>query len=257
MKNNTHETGSACHRRDILRLGAIGGLGMALGKAGLAAFAAEDAPQGSPDAPKLQPLDVVRVGYVGVGGQGTSHVRNLLKLQGVEIVAVCDIVEAKVNRTQKMVVKAGQRKPEGYSRGETDFRRLCERKDLDLVYTATPWECSPVCLAAMNHGKHAATEVPAAVTLDECWQLVETAATTGRHCVMMENCCYDRAELEEILNMVRKGLLGELIHADADTWTICADRVQRRRRGTVAAAMPYDSTAISIPRTGWDPSHSA
>ena len=111
-------------------------------------------------------------------------------------------------------MKTGQRKPEGYSRGETDFRRLCGQEDLDLVYTATPWEWHvPVCLAAMNNGKHAATEVPAAVTLDECWQLVETAEKTGRHCVMMENCCYDRTELM-ILNMVRQGLLGELIHAE-------------------------------------------
>jgi predicted dehydrogenase len=214
MKKNMQQTDGVCPRRDVLKLGAVGGLGMALGTAGLAAFAAGDTPTPAADTPKLRPLDVVRIGYVGVGGQGTNHVNNLLKIKGVEIRAVCDIVEAKVKHAQELVVQSGQRKPEGYSRGPTDFQRLCERDDLDLVYTATPWEWHvPVCLAAMNNGKHAATEVPAAVTLEECWQLVETAEKTGRHCVMMENCCYDRTELM-ILNMVRKGLLGELLHAE-------------------------------------------
>ncbi len=161
------------------------------------------------------PMEVVRIGYVGVGGMGSAHVRNLLRIEGVEIRAVCDIVEEKVARVQQWVVEAGQRKPEGYSRGPWDFKRLCERDDLDLVYNATPWEWHvPICLAAMEAGKHAATEVPAAVTLDECWQLVETAEKTRRHCVMMENCCYDRDEML-CLNLVHKGMLGEILHAEA------------------------------------------
>ena len=143
-----------------------------------------------------------------------NHIRNLLQVEGVEIRAVFDVVESKVAHAQDVVVKAGQRKPEGYSLGDTDFNRLCERDDIDLVYTATPWEWHvPVCLAAMNNEKHVATEVPAAVTLDECWQLVETAEKTNRYCIMMENCCYDQTELM-ILNMVRQGLLGELLHGE-------------------------------------------
>ena len=161
----------------------------------------------------VRPIDPVRIGFVGVGGRGSGLVGELLKIEGVEIRAVCDIVEGQVAAAQNMVAQAGQRKPEGYSRGETDFRRLCERDDLDLVYTATPWRWHvPVCLAAMNAGKHAATEVPAAETVEDCWQLVETAEKTQRHCVMVENCCYDRTELM-ILNMVRQGLFGELLHA--------------------------------------------
>ncbi|MDA2938098.1 Gfo/Idh/MocA family oxidoreductase [Acidobacteria bacterium AH-259-A15] len=159
-------------------------------------------------------LERVRVGFVGVGGQGTSHLRNLLKLENVELRAVCDIVESKVARAQEMAKQAGQPKPEGYSRSDTDFKRLCDRDDLDLVYTATPWRWHvPICVDAMEKGKHAATEIPAAVTIDECWQLVETAERTNRHCVGMENCNYDRVEMM-ILNMVRKGLLGELLHAE-------------------------------------------
>ena len=164
---------------------------------------------------KVPPIETVRIGFVGVGGMGFHHVKTLMKIEGVEIKAVCDIVEDKVKRAQDYIVEAGHPKPDGYSRGEYDFKRMCERDDLDLVYTATPWKWHvPVCLEAMNTGKHAATEVPAAIYIDDCWQLVETAEKTNLHCVMMENCCYDRIELMT-LNMVRKGLLGEILHAEA------------------------------------------
>ena len=145
----------------------MGGLGFALGDLSRAQTASADQLQTSFGLPKVPPIDPVRIGFVGVGGMGTNHVGNMLKIEGVEIRAVCDIVESKVARVQDMVVKAGQPKPEGYTRGDTDFQRLCQQEDLDLVFTATPWEWHvPVCLAAMNNGKHAATEVPAAVTLE-------------------------------------------------------------------------------------------
>jgi predicted dehydrogenase len=157
----------------------------------------------------------VRVGFVGVGGMGSVHVQNFLNMDGVVVKAICDIMEDKVARAGKWVEEAGQPSPKGYSRGPRDFERMCAEEDLDLVLTATPWEWHvPVCVAAMKNGKHAATEVPAAVTLDECWQLVETAERTKKHCVMMENCCYDQIELRT-LNMIRKGLLGEILHAEA------------------------------------------
>ena len=160
------------------------------------------------------PVETVRIGFVGVGGQGTGHLRNLLKIQKVEVIAICDVEEEKVARAQRLVAEAGQPNPQGYSRSETDFKRLCDRDDLDLVYTATPWRWHvPICIDAMEKGKHAATEIPAAVTIDECWQLVETSERTKRHCVGMENCNYDRVEMM-ILNMVRRGLLGELLHAE-------------------------------------------
>jgi hypothetical protein len=163
----------------------------------------------------VPPIEPVRVGFVGVGGMGSAHVYNFLRIEGVEVKAVCDIVEEKVERIQQWVVDAGHPKPTGYSRGPYDFVRLCEEEDLDLVLTATPWEWHvPVCVAAMKNGKHAATEVPAAVSLDECWKLVETSEKTRRHCIMMENCCYDRPEML-CLNLVKKGMLGEIFHAEA------------------------------------------
>jgi hypothetical protein len=201
-------------RRDFLKAGATAGLTTALASFGTSGATAM--PAGRPMSEfKVPPIDPVRIGYVGVGGMGSAHVQNLLKIEGVVIRAVCDIVPEKVARVQKWVVEAGQREPEGYSRGPTDFRRLCERTDLDLVYNATPWEWHvPISVAAMEAGKHTATEVPAATTLDECWQLVETAEKTGRHCVMMENCCYDRPEML-CLNLVKKGLLGEILAGEA------------------------------------------
>jgi predicted dehydrogenase len=204
---------SRLNRRDLLKLGAVGAGGLAIHS-----IAAPVARAVSGDATMMDfaapPLNRVRIGFVGVGLMGTAHVENFLKIEGVEVAAVCDIVKEKVVRAQKMVVEAGQPLPEGFSRGPEDFERLCDRADLDLVFTATPWEWHvPVCIAAMNAGKHAATEVPAALTIDDCWRLVETSERTRRHCVMMENCNYDHFEMLT-LNMVNQGALGELLHAE-------------------------------------------
>jgi hypothetical protein len=160
-------------------------------------------------------MERVRIGFVGVGGQGMVHVDNLLDLPGAEIHAICDIVEGKVQTAQDKVVARGFARPSGYTRGPRDFERMCAEEDLDLVFSATPWEWHvPVMLAALSHGKHAATEVPAAMTLDDCWAMVEAAEKYRKHCVMMENCCYDRFELMT-LNLVRQGLLGEVLHGEA------------------------------------------
>jgi len=212
-KRSRHAT-DEFNRRDFVKLGAAAGMGVALGAMGRAAEAQRDIGP-APEHPFVAPpMERVRVGYVGVGGMGSNHVNNLLKIEGVELKAVCDIVESKVKRVQAQVEKTGQPRPTGYAKGEYDFKRMCAEEDLDLVYTATPWEWHvPVCVAAMENGKHAATEVPAAVTLEECWQLVETAEKQKKHCVMMENCCYNRPEMM-VLNMVRQGIFGELIHGE-------------------------------------------
>lgn len=202
---------SRIDRRDFLRTSAAIGVGAAVtGGPGYASLPS----QGVLADFRTPPMKKVRMGFIGVGNQGEDHVRNFLNIDNVEIKAICDIVESKVAKMQEWAVEAGKPKPEGYSRGDFDFMRMDDRDDLDLVFIATPWRWHvPMCVDAMEKGKHAATEVPAAITLDECWQLVETAEKYKKHCVMMENCCYDRAELQ-ILNMVRKGVLGELLHAE-------------------------------------------
>src|SRR5690606_19916588 len=107
-----------------------------------------------------------------------------------------------------------QPQPVGFAGSPDDYERLVDLPNVDLVFNATPWELhAPVLLAAMRAGKHAATEIPMAISLEECWELVETAEATQRHCVMMENCCYDRVEMM-ILNMTRQNVLGELLHAE-------------------------------------------
>jgi len=214
MDEKQSQFGNGFSRREFMKVGTAAGLGASL--AGIALSSCQQGPQlaTEPGQPEVSPIETVRVGFVGLGMQGSSHVRNFLHIEGVEVKAICDIIEEKVTRMQKWVVEAGQPKPKGYSRGEYDFKRMCEEEDLDLVFTATPWRWHvPICLAAMENGKHAATEVPSAVTLDECWQLVEAAEKVKKHCVMMENCCYGRREMA-VLNMVRQGLFGELIHAE-------------------------------------------
>jgi predicted dehydrogenase len=201
------------NRRDFIKAMAVTGAGLAVSDNLMASMQPDRIISPYRPAPIGNPMQKVRIGYIGVGLQGTSHVENLLKVEGAEIVAVCDIIESKVKFAQDMVEKAGFKRPEGYSKNEYDWQHLCERTDIDLVYTATPWQWHvPICLAAMNNGKHVATEVPAAITMDGCWELVETSEKTGKYCIMMENCNYDKVEMM-ILNMVKKGMFGELVHA--------------------------------------------
>jgi predicted dehydrogenase len=164
---------------------------------------------------RCPPLATVRIGFIGVGGRGSSLLGNLLELEGVEIKAVCDLAPERVQAARRRVAARGKPEPAGYSNGERDFENLCRREDVDVVYIATPWDWHvPMAVCAMRHGKHAATEVPAALTLGECWELVDTAEQTQRHCLMLENCCYGETELL-VLNLVRQGVLGELTHGEA------------------------------------------
>jgi len=187
---------SSVSRRKIIQSGA----------AATAALAAAPIIQG-----QVKPL---RVGFVGVGGRGTGLLRQLLRLDNIAVPAISDINPQNLARAQKLVSDTGLKNPEGYSSSETDFEKLCQREDLDLVLTATPWQWhAPICIAAMKAGKHAATEVPAALTVEECWQLVDTSEQTGKHCVMLENDCYYRETLM-VLKMLREGVLGEPLFAE-------------------------------------------
>ena len=147
--------------------------------------------------------------------RGRSVFREWLAIEGVQITALCDDVESKVRRAAAMVTKAGRPEPALFFNGDRDFERLVQRNDIDFVYTATPWPWhTPVVLAAMRAGKHAASEVPIASSVDDCWELVETSEKTRRHCLMMENCCYGNSELT-VLRMVREDVFGTLLHGEA------------------------------------------
>ncbi len=159
--------------------------------------------------------DKVRIAIVGTGLRGRSVLGELLAIEGVSITALADIVPEKAGKAAAMVVKSGQPAPQLYVSGERDFERLVARDDIDFVYTATPWPWhTPVAIAAMNAGKHVGSEVPVAMSVQDCWKLVDLSEKTRRHCLMMENCCYGNSELT-VLRMVREGVFGTLLHAEA------------------------------------------
>ncbi len=161
-------------------------------------------------APKIE---TVRIGIIGLGQRGSEAVERLSYLNGVEIVALCDKYADRVAKSQKTLEKMQRPRAKEYT-GVEGWKALCENNNIDLVYTPTPWHLhTSIAVYAMKNGKHAAVEVPAAKTIDECWELVETSEKTKKHCMMLENCCYDFFELLT-LNMTRQGMFGEIIHAE-------------------------------------------
>lgn len=162
-------------------------------------------------APKLEK---VRVGFVGLGMRGPGAVERVSFIDGVEIVGLCDQYDDRVEAMQQFLVKNDLPRAKSYSGSKVAWKAMCENQDIDLIYITTPWALhTPIAVYAMENGKHVATEVPAAVTIDECWQLVETSERTRKHCMMLENCCYDFFELLT-LNMARQGFFGEIIHGE-------------------------------------------
>ncbi|MCE7058437.1 Gfo/Idh/MocA family protein [Dyadobacter sp. CY343] len=161
-------------------------------------------------APKL---DTVRIGYIGLGNRGSGAIKRIVHLENIEVVGVADILPDKADGAKKELEKSGQH-PKTYSGSADAWKKLCDRKDVDLIYICTPWALhAPMALYAMEHGKHVAVEIPAALTVDECWKLVETSEKTKKHCMMLENCCYDFFELLT-LNMARQGFFGEIVHVE-------------------------------------------
>ena len=164
---------------------------------------------------RAEPLEKVRVGVIGLGHRGPGAVQRLSSIPGVEITALGDLYEERVAKQVKALADKGKPAPQTYNGAKDEWRKLCESKEVDLVYICTPWLLhTPMAVYAMQCGKHAATEVPAAVTLEQCWQLVDTAEAAQRHCMILENCCYGANEMLALM-LCRKGVLGELVHGEA------------------------------------------
>lgn len=203
-----------------------------------------------------EPIPIVRVGFVGLGMRGRDAVSRFTHIEGVEIKALCDLVEQNVVGCQDFLERVGWPEAEGYV-GEEAFKRLCEREDIDLVYISTDWVSHvPIALYAMEHGKHVAVEVPAATSVAECWQLVDTSERTRRHCMMLENCVYDFFELTT-LNMAQQGLFGEILHAEgayihnlAEYWGAYHDNwrleFNRTHRGDVYATHGFGPICMAL-----------
>ena len=162
-------------------------------------------------APKLSK---VKVAIIGVGARGSGHASQLASIDGVEFVGICDLVENRAKKTEANVIKKGHR-PKVYFGEEESWKKMLAETKPDAVFIATPWNHhAPMCVESMKAGAHAFCEVPIAVTLEEMWKIVDTSETTGRHCMMLENVNYGREELV-YLNMVRQGVIGELLHGEA------------------------------------------
>ena len=162
---------------------------------------------------RTEPMEVVRVGFIGLGMRGPGAVERFTHIEGVEIKALCDLYPERVTQAGQILAQRGLPAAAEYS-GEEGWKELCKRDDIDLVYIVTPWQNHvEMAVFAMENGKHAAIEVPAATNLAECWQLVNTAEITQKHCTILENCVYDFFEMTA-LNMAQQGLFGEVIHAE-------------------------------------------
>ncbi|MFI5310506.1 MAG: Gfo/Idh/MocA family protein [Gemmatimonadales bacterium] len=215
-------------RRDLLAQAALAGAALAAGAKFSPAIAEEVSaihhPDLAPPAPARRatmrgvPFErhgTVRVGIVGTGLRGRSVLGELLAIEGVRIVALCDVVDEKARLASAMVAKAGQPAPAVIVSGDHGFEQLVARDDVDFVYTATPWEWHvPVMLAALAAGKHCGSECPIGTTLKDLWALVDASERARRHCLHLENCNY--GETEMLVNrMVHAGVFGEVLHAEA------------------------------------------
>jgi predicted dehydrogenase len=159
-------------------------------------------------------LPVVRVGFIGLGDRGSGAVKRLSYIEGVEIKALADLRPAATSGSQKYLASIGRQAAQEFYGDENIWKKLVELPDLDLIYICTPWVWHTImAVYAMEQGKHVVCEVPIARTIDEAWQLVETSEKTKKHCMMLENCCYDFFELLT-LNMARQGIFGDIIHGE-------------------------------------------
>jgi len=179
-------------------------------------------------APKIEK---VRVALIGVGARGSGHARHLASIDGAEIVAISDLYEDLARKSEKSALERGH-KPKLYFGDPNLYRTMLTEVKPDMVVVATPWEeHAPMGVAAMQAGAHVFIETPIAVTLEEMWQLVDTSEETGRHCMHMENVCYGREELL-YLNMVRQGVIGEVLHGEAAYIHDLRDQMKEVERGT-------------------------
>ncbi len=220
--------GENLSRRSFLKASTVAGLGASLAGVSAGCVTVKDAVSSTPELVRVRPLaagvqpvndlttdpvERVRVAVIGLN-RGMTHVNDCLNIEFADVIAVCDLRDDRAQAAAAACEKKRGKRPAVYSGTENVWEQMVEREDIDVVYVATPWNWHvPMSLRTMERGKHAFVEVAAAVTVDDCWRLVETSERTRRHCVMLENCCYGENELF-VLNLVSKGVFGELTHAE-------------------------------------------
>ena len=163
---------------------------------------------------KTDPIPTVRIAFIGLGMRGPGAVSRMTNIEGVEIVALCDVVENNVKKANGILERRGLPKAQEFY-GDTEiWKQVTALENVDLVYIATDWSHhAPIGIQALKDGKHVAIEVPSAMNMDEIWELINLAETKRLHCVPLENCCYDFFELTT-LNMAQQGVFGEILHGE-------------------------------------------
>ena len=179
---------------------------------------------------RCEPIGCVNIGFVGLGVRAKRAVHRMMHIDGCKVVALCDLVDENINEAAAIVTESGHTAPATFT-GKDGWKHLCELPYIDLVYICTDWAShADIAVYAMQQGKHVATEVPAATTVADCWRLVDTAEQTKRHCIMLENCCYDEFELSTI-NMAQQGVLGDIIHAEGSYLHDLRERISSNDNG--------------------------
>ena len=159
-------------------------------------------------------LKKIRVGVVGLGMRGRGAVHRLANIPGVQVCALCDLLQDRIDVQQKWLKDNGKPAAKQFCGSKDEWRKMCAWDGIDVVYNTTSWDMHvPIALEAMECGKHVMIEVPAAMYLEDCWALVETSERTRKHCMQLENCCYGECEMFA-LNLCRQGILGELVHGE-------------------------------------------
>ncbi|PIQ63030.1 MAG: glycosyl hydrolase [Bacteroidetes bacterium CG12_big_fil_rev_8_21_14_0_65_60_17] len=203
-------------RRTFIASGAIAGAGTSLGAHRALAHGRTSDARPSPDGTRFtrQPRSTARIGFIGTGLRGREHLRLIALREDTKIPAICDIDDAAIAQSLKILADSGRPPADVYTGNEYAWEEMIQRDDLDGVIIATPWLWhTRMAVGVMQAGKYAGVEVSAANTLEECWDLVNTYETTGMPCMIMENVCY-RRDVMAILQMVREGLFGELLHLE-------------------------------------------
>lgn len=200
------------NRRAFIQKSILAGAGLALGTTASGANKEEESKTTAQ--PIANQNSKLQLGFIGVGLRGQSHVDLALDRKDCVVAAICDIDPEMIRRTQAIISKKGGPAPKVYDKGPKDYLRLLEEGGVDAVVISTPWEWhSEMATAGMRAGKYTGVEVSGGFSLDECWDLVRTHESTGTHLFFLENVCY-RRDVMAVLNMVRQGLFGEMMHLE-------------------------------------------
>jgi predicted dehydrogenase len=196
------------NRRNFMKQAAMAGLATAaIPASGKPDIVADDKTK-----KKAVPSDRIRTAFIGTGNRGQGHISTTLELGSADIVAICDIADRSIQGAKKLIADAGKPEPVVYTGSDLAYLDMLSKENLDAVIIATPWEWhTRMAVASMRSGAYTGLEVPAATSLQECWDLVNVHEETGVHLMFLENANYDKSLLA-ILNMVRQGVFGELLH---------------------------------------------